>query len=152
MEADILLKNDVVLGLTFGYSRSPLNTPRFFKAKELPENGEPPDDLAVGISHILLSFKGIENYMLYRYDLGYEVGLGLYNMSNTQLYIQYWGPETGYTVTEGVATAGGVFAGLSAKYLVTDTLQLSVKGRFHYVWVAPMHHQFLDILVGVTIL
>ena len=152
MEADLLLRNDMVLGLTFGYARAPLNSNRFFAAKGLPKDADPLQDLDVGIVHLLLSFKGVESYQVYRWDWGYEFGFGLYNLSNTQLYVQYWGPETGYTVTEASTTSGGAFAGLSVKYLVTDTLQLSVKGRFHYVWVAPIHHQFLNILVGVTIL
>jgi hypothetical protein len=152
MEADILLKNNAILGLTFGYSRNPLNTPRFLQAKGLPRDGELPQDISIGITQILLSFKGMENYLLYRYDAGYEFGVGLYNLTNTQIVLRYWGPETGYTVTEGATLACGVFGGLAASYLITDTLQFSIKGRYHYVFVPARPHQFLDVLVGLTIL
>lgn len=152
MEADILLKNNAILGLTFGYSRNPLNTPRFLRAKGLPGDGELPQDISIGISQILLSFKGMENYQLYRYDAGYEFGVGFYNLTNTQIFLQYWGPETGYTVTEGSTLAAGVFGGLAATYLITNTLQFSFKARYHYVFVPAAPHQFLDVLVGLTIL
>lgn len=152
MEADILLKNDAIVGLTFGYSRNQLNTPRFLAANGLSEEGQVVHDLSIGISQLLLSFKGMEDYLLYRYDWNYELGIGLYNLTNTQISLEYWGPDNGYTISEGSTTTGGVFGGLGGSYLITDTLQLFIKGRYHYVIVPGYHHQFFNILIGLAIL
>ncbi|RPH99408.1 MAG: hypothetical protein EHM72_11035 [Calditrichaeota bacterium] len=152
MEADILLRNDAILGLTFGYSRNSLNTPRFLAANGLPEEGEVVHDLSIGISQLLLSFKGMEDYMLYRYDWNYELGVGLYNLTNTQITLEYWGPGDNYTISEGSTISGGVFGGLGGSYLIHDTLQLHIKGRYHYVFVPGYHHQFFNLLIGLAIL
>ncbi len=152
VEGDLLLWNDVVLGLTFGYARAPVNAPRFLLAKGLPADGRLPDNLDIGISQLLLSFKGIENYLLYRVGIGYEVGIGLYSMSNTQLYVIESIPGGAYSVAETSAAAGGVFAGLSLKFLLSETLQFSIKSRLHYVALPVMQHQFAELLAGLTLL
>ncbi|MDZ7316347.1 MAG: hypothetical protein ONB24_09520 [candidate division KSB1 bacterium] len=151
LEGDLLLRNDMVLGLSFGYSRLPMDIVRFSRAKGISAAGSSIQGTAIGIGNMLLSFKGFEDYLLYRYRVGYEMGLGLYSMSNTQVYVEYWGTEV-RAVSESLASAVGAFAGISFNFLVSETLQFSIKSRFHYVFLPAMPHQFADLLIGFTLL
>ncbi len=149
---DILLRNDAVLGLSFSYAKLPFDEQEFWAYRGVDADGELGDEFDIPINNFLLSFRGFENYMLYQYAAAYEVGGGLYHLKNTELDLTYIDPFGSYVLSEADRINFGIFAGLGFKYLVTDTFQFIVKGRFHHVFKLSKDNQYFDVLVGVSML
>ena len=154
-EADILLKNDFVVGLSLAYTQLFFNETEYWTSRGV-ENPEQHislgDDFDIPISQVLLSFKGVENYLLYHYDVDWELGGGLYNLKNTELDLTYINPYGDYVLSKADRLSAGLFAGLGLRYLIGENLQLSIKGRFHHVFQISQHHQFIDVLIGLTMI
>jgi len=151
-DMDILLRNDAILGLSIGYSNLKFNQQEFWSRRGVDSDAELGDDFDIPITNVLLSFRGFENYMLYPISAAYEIGGGIYQLKNTELDLTDIDPYGSYVVSETDRIDFGAFAGLGIKYLLTDTIQLTLKGRFHHVFKPAQYHQFLDVLVGISIL
>ena len=152
VDADILLRNDIVLGFNIGYTRLKFDQQKFWGLRGVDSDANLGEDFNIPITNVLLSFRGRENYMLYTYTAAYELGGGIYSLKNTEIDITYIDPYGSYIVSENDHIDFGLFAGLGLKYLITDTFQLTVKGRFHHVFKPSQYHQFFDMLLGFTIL
>ena len=155
LETDILFKNDFLFGFSLGYSHLPFNETEFWTRLGVDnpdENIALGEDFDIPITQLLVSFKGIENYLLYRYDADWEVGGGFYNLRNTELELTYTSPYGNYRLEQVDILSPGIFAGLGFKYLLGETLQLSVRGRFHHVFQRSQAHQFFDVLIGLTMI
>lgn len=152
VDADILLRNDVILGFNIGYTSLKFDQAKFWRRRGVESDAELGSDFNIPITTVLLSFRGIENYVLYKYAAAYELGGGFYNLKNTEVDITYIDPYGSYVISEADRIAAGLFAGLGVKYLITDTLQLVIKGRFHHVFKPSQYHQFYDVVVGITLL
>ncbi|MBN1478986.1 hypothetical protein EH223_14935 [candidate division KSB1 bacterium] len=152
VDADILLRSDIILGFSIGYAHLKFNQQEFWARRGVESNAELGDDFNIPITSLLFSYRGMERYVLYKYTAAYEIGGGLYHLKNTEIDITYIDPYGSYVVSETNRLDFGLFAGLGLKYLVTNTFQLTVKGRFHHVFKPSQYHQFFDVLLGVTIL
>ncbi len=151
-DMDILLRNDVILGFSVGYSKLQFDEKEFWARRGVDSNEKLSDDFNIPITHVLLSYRGIEHYMLYQYTAAYEIGGGVYSLKNTQLDLTYIDPYGSYVLSKADRINFGLFAGLGIKYLITDTMQFIVKSRFHHVFKPAQYHQFFDVLVGISIL
>lgn len=151
-DMDILLRNDAIIGLSISYSKQKFDAKEFWAFRGVDADGELGDDFDIPITSLLLSFRGFEHYVLYQHAAAYELGGGIYHLKNTQLDLTYIDPYGSYVLSEADRINFGLFAGLGWKYLVTETFQIIVKGRFHHVFKPSQNHQFFDVLVGVSIL
>jgi hypothetical protein len=124
----------------------------FWRYRGVDAEGDLGDEFDIPITNLLLSFRGFENYMLYQYAAAYELGGGIYYLKNTQLDLTYIDPYDSYVLSDADRINFGIFAGLGLKYLITDTFQVTVKGRFHHIFKPVQNHQFFDVMVGVSIL
>ncbi len=152
VDMDLLLRNDAILGLSFSYTKLQFDEQEFWSFRGVDAEGDLGDDFNIPITNLLLSFRGFEHYMLYQYTPTYELGGGIYHLKNTQLDLTYIDPYGSYVLSKADRINFGLFAGLGLKYLVTDTFQFIIKGRFHHVFKPAQNHQFFDVLVGVSIL
>lgn len=152
VDADILLRNDRILGFSIGYTKLGFNQQEFWARRGVDSDAKLGEDFNIPITTVLFSYRGIERYYLYKYTAAYEIGGGLYNLQNTEIDVTYIDPYGSYLVSETNRVDFGLFAGLGLKYLFTDTFQLTVKGRFHHVLKPSQYHQFFDVLLGFTIL
>ncbi|RQW03944.1 hypothetical protein EH222_11865 [candidate division KSB1 bacterium] len=152
VDADILLRNDAILGFTVGHTSLKFDQAKFWRLRGVDSDAKLGSDFNIPITTVLLSFRGIENYMLYKFSAAYEVGGGIYSLKNTEIDVTYLDPYGSYTISEAERIDFGLFAGLGVKVLITDTLQLTVKGRFHHVFKPSQYHQFYDLVVGFTLL
>jgi len=150
-DMDILLRNDIVLGLSFSYSKLKFNTREFWRRRGVTGSGELGRDFDIPIGNLLLSYRGRENYLLPPVKVYYEVGVGFYSIQNTDVDLIYIS-DFDYILEPRDRIELGLFGGLRLAKLVTDTMQISVKGRYHYVFKASQHHQYFDILLGISLL
>lgn len=151
-DTDILLRNDVILGFSVSYAKLNFNQQEFWAQRGIDSDRKLGEDFNIPITNVLFSFRGIEHYMLYQYAAAYEIGGGIYSLKNTEIDITYIDPYGSYVVSESDRLDFGVFAGLGIKYLITDTFQVTVKGRFHHVFKPAQYHQFFDVMLGFTLL
>ena len=147
-DADILLRNDMILGFNIGYTSLKFDQGKFWGIHGIDSNAELGQDFNIPITNVLLSFRGIENYMLYKVSAAYELGCGMYHLKNTEIDVTIIDPYGSYAVSEADRVDFGIFAGLGVKYLITDTFQLTIKGRFHHVFKPSQYHQYFDVLMG----
>ncbi len=152
VDLDILLRNDVVLGMSFSYSKLKFNAQEFWRRRGIEDDGDLGYDFDIPITNFLVSYRGIENYLLYDVETAYEIGGGLYYLKNSQVKIIYTDPYGGYEISRSDDVDFGLFGGLGVSWLITDTLQLSLRGRYHYVFKPAQHHQFFDVRVGFSLL
>jgi hypothetical protein len=119
VDADILLRNDVILGFNIGYTSLRFDQGKFWRQRGVDSDAKLGSDFNIPITTVLLSFRGIENYILYKYAAAYEVGGGIYNLKNTEIDITYIDPYGSYVISEADRIDVGLFAGLGVKYLIT---------------------------------
>lgn len=151
-ETDILLKNDYVLGFSLAYSSLPFDQNKFLTNHGVKEASELPYDLDIGISQVLFTFKGKESYLVPKYGLQYEFGGGMYIVSNAKVDLPLYGQNSDYQLSHPPEINWGVLFGLEGTYLFSETMLFSIKSRFHHVFLPYVHHQFIDILFGITII
>lgn len=151
IDMDILLRNDIVLGLSFSYSKLKFNTQEFWRRRGVSGSGDLGGEFDIPIGNLLLSYRGRETFLLPPVKASYEVGAGFYSIQNTdvdKIYIS----DFDYVLAPRDRIEVGLFSGLRLARLVTDTMQISVKGRYHYVFKAAQHHQYFDVLLGISLL
>ena len=151
VDMDILLRNDMVLGLSFSYSKLDFNETEFWRQRGIEDSGDLGSEFDIPIGSLLLSYRGRENYLLQPVEPSFEVGGGFYSIENSDLDKIYIS-DYDYILRPSERIEVGLFAGLRLARLVTDTMQLSVRGRYHYVFKLSRHHQYFDICLGVTLL
>ena len=152
VDLDILLRNDIVLGLSFSYSKLKFNSREFWRQRGVEDDDDLGYDFDIPITNLLLSYRGIENYLLYNMETAYEVGGGLYYLKNSQVKIFYIDPYGGYEISRSDDVDFGLFGGLGVAWLITDTLQLSLRGRYHYIFKPSQQHQIFDVRIGFSLL
>jgi len=154
LEADILLRNDFILGMSMSYTKLPFNQQEYWAHQgimdDYPDVGFS-DDFDIPISQVLFSFKGIENYLLHQYRPVWEVGVGLYHLKNTEIDVTYI-TNYDYVLSKSDRLYPGLFAGFGMSILITETLQFAVKGRFHHVLQLSRDHEFIEVLFGLKII
>ena len=151
VDMDILLRNDIVLGLSFSYSHLKFDTQEFWRRRGVQSNGDLSSDFDIPISNLLLSYRGRENYLLPSYEAIYEVGGGFYHIQNTDLDKVYFS-DYDYFLQARDQIEVGLFGGLGIAWLLNETLQLRVKGRYHYVYKRSQRHQYFDLMLRLSLL
>ena len=151
LDMDILLRNDIVLGLSYSYSNLRFDAQEFWRQRGINDSGDLGREFDIPINNLLISYRGIENYILPSYKPTYELGGGFYHIQNTDLDLIYTS-DYDYILSPRDRIEAGLFGGMGIAWLLTDTLQMSVKGRYHYVFKVSQHHQYFDVRLGFSLL
>ena len=151
LDMDILLRNDTVLGFCYSYSYLKFNAQEFWLRQGTENSDNLSKDFDIPISSLLFSYRGQENYLLQSYKPVYEIGGGFYHIQNTDVDLIYTS-DYEYAVSPTDRIEVGLFGGLGVAWLLTDTLQMSIKGRYHYVFKVTEQHQYFDVRLGLSLL